>query len=606
MGEDEAQEDEVRVARGSPGIRLVDALRRLGAHGNEGRLIGTGLRRAGSSLLRLLTAPAMREAKALGERLGDVGLRAEALNALHFILAGPQHTEERLALASEAIRCAEEARDQSAIIGARFNYMFDALEIGDIETVDAELEVIYPMADETREPWWLTVRPFWGAMRAIMSGRLEEGEQKTIQAISIAQRFRNPLISQGFAVQMFNIRLQQGRAHELEPLIRRTVEENPEIVAWLPAMALLLMLAGKEQEARDIFEQLAADGFTGIPMDFGWLTAMQRLTTIASYLNDKPAAAVLYDILLPYRNRTIVIANAIICDGSASRPLGMLAATLERWDEAEELFEEAIEMDARIGARPNLGRAQFEYARMLLARDTPGDRARALRLLDEALALFQDIGMKHDIDEALKLKLQAQGVSSTDIATSIDAVASAVYVDKPDLRSHAAPDGTVTILFSDIEGSTALNERLGDQRWMELLREHNAIVREQLRAYGGFEVKSEGDGFMLAFQSARRALQCAAEIQRAFARRNEPAEEPIRVRMGLHTGEAIKDGDDFFGKHVNLAARIAGQAEGGEILASSLLKELTASAGDIAFSEGREVELKGLTGSHCVFPVAWA
>jgi class 3 adenylate cyclase len=124
-------------------------------------------------------------------------------------------------------------------------------------------------------------------------------------------------------------------------------------------------------------------------------------------------------------------------------------------------------------------------------------------------------------------------------------------------------------------------------------------------AHDGFEVKSQGDGFMLAFQSARRALQCAAEIQRAFARRNELAEEPIRVRMGLHTGEAIKEGDDFFGKHVNLAARIAGQAEGGEILASSLLKELTASAGDIAFSEGREVELKGLTGSHHVFQVAW-
>jgi class 3 adenylate cyclase len=98
---------------------------------------------------------------------------------------------------------------------------------------------------------------------------------------------------------------------------------------------------------------------------------------------------------------------------------------------------------------------------------------------------------------------------------------------------------------------------------------------------------------VLAFQSARRALQCAAEIQRAFARRNESVEEPIRVRMGLHTGEAIKDGDDFFGKHVNLAARIAGQAEGGEILASSLLKELTASAGDIAFSEGRQVWRRG-------------
>ena len=80
---------------------------------------------------------------------------------------------------------------------------------------------------------------------------------------------------------------------------------------------------------------------------------------------------------------------------------------------------------------------------------------------------------------------------------------------------------------------------------------------------------------------------------------------PIQVRMGLHTGEMIKEGDDFFGKHVNLAARIASQATGGEILASSLLKELTASGGDIEFEDGREVELRGLGGAHHVYAVKW-
>ncbi|KKK48001.1 hypothetical protein LCGC14_3149510, partial [marine sediment metagenome] len=180
-----------------------------------------------------------------------------------------------------------------------------------------------------------------------------------------------------------------------------------------------------------------------------------------------------------------------------------------------------------------------------------------------------------------------------------------VYTEQPDLRQHAAPDGTVTILFSDIEGSTAITERLGDRRWLELLRGHNAIVREQVAAHEGFEVKAAGDGFMLAFQSARSALQCAIDIQRAFAQHNESADEPIRVRIGLHTGEAIKEADDFYGKNVILAARIAGQAQGGEILVSSLLKELTESAGDIVFGEGREVELKGLAGPHRVFEVGW-
>jgi class 3 adenylate cyclase len=203
---------------------------------------------------------------------------------------------------------------------------------------------------------------------------------------------------------------------------------------------------------------------------------------------------------------------------------------------------------------------------------------------------------------SLPASQQAEGESWP---TSIDAVVASVQAERPDLSAHTAPDGTVTILFSDIEGSAAITERLGDLRWVEVLRAHNAIVREQVAAHGGFEVKSEGDGFMLAFQSARRALQCAIAVQRAFAQHNEGAEEPIRVRMGLHAGEVIKEADDFFGRHVILASRIANEAQGGQILVSSLLKELTASAGDIQFGEGREVELKGLAGSHRVHQIQW-
>jgi len=130
-----------------------------------------------------------------------------------------------------------------------------------------------------------------------------------------------------------------------------------------------------------------------------------------------------------------------------------------------------------------------------------------------------------------------------------------------------------------------------------------------VKAHGGFEVKSEGDGFMLAFQSARRALECAVALQRKFEEQNqEPRtenQETLRVRMGLHTGEAIKEGEDFFGKHVNLAARIAGQAQGGEIMVSSLLKELTESAGEFTFGAGRKVALKGLKGKHSMYEVRW-
>lgn len=191
-----------------------------------------------------------------------------------------------------------------------------------------------------------------------------------------------------------------------------------------------------------------------------------------------------------------------------------------------------------------------------------------------------------------------------EVPTSVNEVASAVGSERPSLRPAAAPDGTVTILFTDIEASTALNERLGDVRWLELLRLHHAIVREQVHQHGGFEVKAQGDGFMIAFPSARRAVQCARAIQQAIdSQLEDHADGSIRLRIGLHTGEAIREEADFYGKNIVLAARIAGEARGGEILASSVVKQLTESAGDLRFENERALELDGLAGTHTVYRV---
>ena len=111
---------------------------------------------------------------------------------------------------------------------------------------------------------------------------------------------------------------------------------------------------------------------------------------------------------------------------------------------------------------------------------------------------------------------------------------------------------------------------------------------------------------MLAFPSARNGVLCSIPVQRAFAaHNNQGTSEPIMVRMGLHTGEAIKEEQDYFGRNVILAARISAKGRGGEILVSSLVKELTESAGDIRFDGGRDVELKGLADPARIYPVLW-
>ncbi len=189
----------------------------------------------------------------------------------------------------------------------------------------------------------------------------------------------------------------------------------------------------------------------------------------------------------------------------------------------------------------------------------------------------------------------------------IEAVAQDVREQWTHLRAQVAPEGTVTIFFSDIEGFTSMNERLGDQRAQQILRDHYALVREELVRHRGFEVKVHGDGFMVAFDSAARALRCARAIQqRQQAWNAQRTDDAFRVRMGLHTGEAIRDADDFLGSTVNLASRIATAARGGEILVSALLKELCASSGEFDFDNGQEMELKGLSQPHRVFTVRWS
>jgi len=263
-------------------------------------------------------------------------------------------------------------------------------------------------------------------------------------------------------------------------------------------------------------------------------------------------------------------------------------------------------MNARMGTRQALARTQVEYAELLLADGGTASRTKALALLNEAVETARALEMRLVLERGLAAKLRAQGVTRGSGSVSLDAVAALVQEERPDLRQHASPDGTVTILFTDIEGSTAMTERLGDHRAQEVLRAHNRIVRQHVTAHGGFEVKSQGDGFMVAFQSARRALACAIALQRGFAgycERNP--ETPIRVRIGLHTGEAIKEADDFFGTTVIQAARIATHAAGGEILVSALLRELTESSGEFRFGDLRAVELKGFSGARHVAPVHW-
>jgi len=191
-----------------------------------------------------------------------------------------------------------------------------------------------------------------------------------------------------------------------------------------------------------------------------------------------------------------------------------------------------------------------------------------------------------------------------------EAVVAAIYEflgegEEAAAGAEATTVGTVhTILFTDVEGSTALTQRLGDARARDILREHERMVREALKAHGGAEVKTMGDGFMASFSSATKALECAIAMQRAFAQHNESAEEPIKVRVGLNAGEPIAEDEDLFGTAVNLAARICSQAEAGQILAPIVVRELAAGK-QFMFADLGEAELRGFEDPVRLYELRW-
>jgi class 3 adenylate cyclase len=545
------------------------------------------------------------EALAMARRLGELESLAYALHARHDAFPGPEYLEERLELASEMLEVARAADLTDFISVATSNRLVDLLEQGDAAEAKAAIASYVTLNEKLRDPHGLWLASVYRAHQALLEGRFAEAERLANDALAHARRFEHGGGVAFHAIQIARVRFEQGRLEEQLAMYEAADNSSPH-QGWRGRMALLYAELGRTDEARREFEALAVGDFAEVRRDMLWLLVIAYASEVCAVLGDIRRAEILYPLLLPHAGRNIMV-MAAACNGSASRPLAMLASTLGRFDEAERHFEETLADSRRMQSPPLLARAECDFARMLLTRDGPGDRDRALQLAAQALAKARELDMKILLERALAVKLDAQGVAAVDTEQSIFAVASHVHREPPDLLKHAAPDGTVTLLFSDMEGFTPMTERLGDLRAREVIRDHNRIVREQTAKHGGYEVELQGDGFLLAFGSARAALQCAVDVQRALASRNsgEP-EEPIRVRIGVHTGEAIKDADKFFGRTVILAARIAAHAKGGEVLVSGLVRELTQSLGDLRYGDLREVQLKGIREPQRLCPLIWS
>jgi adenylate cyclase len=188
---------------------------------------------------------------------------------------------------------------------------------------------------------------------------------------------------------------------------------------------------------------------------------------------------------------------------------------------------------------------------------------------------------------------------------SLEDLASWAADERTEIVHLAAADGTVTLLFSDIEGSTQLNDRLGDAAWVRLLAAHDGVVRARVERYRGQVVKTAGDGFMVAFRDSEAACRAALGIQKDLRRSLDPKLRPVRVRVGIHTGTVVSRDGDYFGRNVAMAARVADKAVGGEVLASAAVAEALDEDAAVELVKAADVELRGLPGRHELFRVEW-
>jgi class 3 adenylate cyclase len=181
-------------------------------------------------------------------------------------------------------------------------------------------------------------------------------------------------------------------------------------------------------------------------------------------------------------------------------------------------------------------------------------------------------------------------------------------------KERPEPGAFRTVLFTDLVGHTEMMSRLGDAKGRDVLREHERITREVLRANGGTEVKTMGDGFMASFGSVTKAVECAVALQKAIEAGNQDAESPlaraagegkgVRVRVGLNAGEPIEEDGDLFGATVILASRIAAKADGGEILVADTVRGLCSGKGFL-FADRGEFVAKGFEEPVRVYEVSW-
>jgi hypothetical protein len=333
------------------------------------------------------------EAVALVRTCDDIESRIAVLNDTRWALWAPDTTETRLRTTDELIELATRAGDRERLIGEHAWRLVDLFELGDHSRAWAELQTYTALATELRLPWYDWYVGRFHALFATIEGRFAEAEEYANQALAAARRVDHSDALLIYGVSLMSLRTLQGRLDEIEPALQSFAAQYPRLAAWRYALAYILALQGRRDSAQVELDRLAANDFADLPGDYMRLAAIAYLAEVSHAVGDARRAALLYDLLAPYAERFIVVGYGVSGLGSAARPLGLLAATLGRHDDAVRHLEHALETNERLGARPFAALTRFDLAQVLRSGGGAGAHERASRLLGEAREQAERLGM---------------------------------------------------------------------------------------------------------------------------------------------------------------------------------------------------------------------
>ena len=394
--------------------QLVEQLERaLGALGENDSALRARLMGRMATALTFRGLPAHgRDAIAVARRVGDERALADVLASTYIATWEPDNLKERQAIAEELVRLADRVGHGAlAALGNSF-IVSNLLELGDINAADRGLDALERQADTLQQDYPKVMAAFARARHHFLAGRLENYEAVARELLARAVEGRDEQANLAYLGMMIYVNRERGRPRELneyaeraESIVRRAGDAINLFLPWRCILAGVYAELDRRAEARRDLESLARNDFSDLPRDWMWLVNVSTLSEVVAYLGDAPRARLLYDPFVPYAQRCVG-GYMPFCHGSASRPLGLLATTMERFDIAARHFEDALELNAKIRSPLWVAHTNHDYARMLVRRDQPGDREHALELLSAALATADELGLKALMDRALLLKRQ--------------------------------------------------------------------------------------------------------------------------------------------------------------------------------------------------------